>query len=841
LSLFEEKELPLLDPSTLVPALNPIVVVDGAGLEQVNKYLKGLADNVEPGHVATFVHDYEYNVTEGFYRRRARTLQLGDNNVQYIIDFLAFADGDTRRLIHGQGGFRKSGTILRMYTEDETSFEEAPVNRATFEPIVSVIEPVLDSDAFLKIAHSAEAEYVTSKWCLGIRSWNFSDTLISERIWYNGLPVPKKGFYGLADLVGRHFEVKISKDEQTKFDLHSPLTNEQIIYTALDIRLPWALKPLQDHRIRKAGLVYTAKIENDAVPAFGDMHINGLYVNPDKWQIIINDNEAESKKALDELDSHFIPLVGVKELPDPERVAVAHAAFKACDEATSEEKAISAQILQAQIAKDKELKRQLMEKRKGLQEHRINVVKKQAKDYLKSISYLATKKFSDEVAKMQGQAKINYNSTDQVKEALYDSGLGFNEKNLPDMDAKTTLLGFMHMPIIASYVKLKKIEKLLSSYGYRWITPRDVVAKDTSNKKGFVDPDTGRIHPPFRQLGTDTGRPSCSDPNVLNLPKDGRYRATFEARDGYLNVTKDCSGQELRILTEISREPAWVEAFNNEEDVHSISTNDIRPDLWQSGTVHVATMMEVEDKTGKLVMKEIPPCAFFYSPNGKRLKCKCPEHEKTRTKFKAVNFGIAYDKSGYALAIELGIDVDEAQEILDGWKGKYRITQSALEHLRDSAYEKGEARTLGGRRRILTKVSMAQIIKKAEERWGAPVAKWQIDRMKEQLIAAVKREGGNMPIQGSGADMLKLAMGCGFDPEGQPFLWHVLEPMYGSLLENYLYDEFMAETPEQHCNAVGGPKGVGGAISDAIIRAGTQFVTVVPMASEGAIAKSWTK
>ena len=842
---FEKPEnLPLLNPSTLVPALNPIVIVDGAGLNEAKKYFERLANPTTSNpqeHIPTFVHDYEYNVTEGFYRRRARTLQFGDRDVQFIIDFLAFANGDTKKLIHGQGGYRKQGRLLRMYTEDETSYELAEVNHQTFQPIVDVIEPVLNTDAFLKIAHSAEAEYTTSKWCLGIRSWNFFDTLLAERALYNGLPVPKKDFYGLKDLVARYFKQEMSKDAQTTFDLHSPLTEEQIIYAALDVRLPWGLKALQEPRLKKSGLVWTAKIENDAVPAFGDMHLNGLFVNPEKWQTIIDNNQVSLEKALSDLDSHFIPLVGHKELPDPERVAVAHAEFKACDIPSPDEEQINVLIRAVTaLIKDKELKASYKElltvRRKEMQAYRINVLKPQKKEYHKSISYLATKGFADEVAKMEGQAKINYGSHQQVKDALYNSGLGFNEQNLPDLNAKTTLLAFMHMPIIAAYVRFKKFEKQLGTYGYRWITARDVVAEATEKKTGFVDPDTGRIHPPFRQMGTDTGRPSCSDPNVLNLPKEARFRAAFEARDGHLNVTKDCAGQELRILTEISREPAFIEAFNNKEDVHSISTDMIIPTEWRAGTVHEKTVMEIEDKTGKLVMAEIPPCAFFHSPDGKRNKCKCPKHDKTRTKFKAFNFGIVYDKSAYSFAIELGLPQDEIEESLEKWKATFSITQTALEELRDQAYERGEARTLGGRRRILTKVTFEQAEKKAEEKYGkGKFNRYQLNRMMEQLISAVKREGGNMPIQGTGADLMKLAMGCGFDPEGKPYLWHILEPLFQALLENYVYDEFMTESPEEHAEAVGV------AVSDAIIRAGAQFVTVVPMESDGAIAKSWTK
>lgn len=830
--------LPMLNPVALKPSLNPVLVVDGKGLEEVSKFLYNSG-------TIQFVEDYEYNVTEGFYRRRARTLQLGNKDVQYIIDFLAFADGDTRKLIHGQGGFRKSssplhrqGGLLRMYTEDETSFEEAPVNLSTFRPIVDVLEPAMNSDSHLKIAHYADAEYVTALWCLGIRSWNFYDTFLVERLLHNGkIPAHQSDFYGLADLVARYFKLQLDKTAQTTFDLHSPLTTDQVTYCALDIRCPWQLKALQEPEVEKARLVWTAKIENDAMPAFGDMHINGLYVHPPAWQQIIDDNERDLEKAYTDSDQHFVPLVGEKELPDPERVAVAHAAFKLCDVPTSEENEVTAAIKAAKKAKDTAEVDLLTQKRGRLQEERAQR-KAEAKAAHKAVAYLATKGHADEVAKMKGRAKLNFNSADQVKAALYKGPWGFSEKTLPDLNAKTTLLEFMKVPIIAAYVKIKKIEKQLGTYGYRWITPRNQIAVN-SNDSGFVDPDTGRIHPPFSQLGTDTGRPSCRNPNVLNLPKEARFRAAFLAREGYMNITKDCSGQELRILVQISREVVWIEAFLKEEDLHSISTHMVRPKQWEAGTVHVPTEMLVENKKGEKVMTLVPACAYFHSLDGLRRKCKCPEHDKMRTKFKAVNFGIAYDKQAYSLSIELGIPEEEAQAILDGWKATFRTTDLTLIDLRETAYQRGEARSLSGRRRILTRVTMEQARRRANDKYGEKDhSKYTLNRVAESLIAAVKREGGNMPIQGTGADMMKLAMGCGFDPDGKPFLWHILG---NALLENYVYDEFMVETPEEYCDIVGGPGGVGGMISDAIIRAGAQFITVVPMASEGAIAKSWTK
>jgi DNA polymerase I-like protein with 3'-5' exonuclease and polymerase domains len=821
--LFEKPELPLLDHTTLIPALNPILVVDGVGLDKVKKFL------AEPRE---YVHDYETTVEDSFYQRKARTLQLGNRDEQYIIDLLAFADGSEDTLWAAQGGYRREGTQLRKWWEKKTlepddaggfkegtevGFDLVPLNTKTLAPVVNVIQPSMESDAWLKIGYNLEFEYIVSKWCLGIRSWHFWDCFLMERLIHNGaVPAMMKGFWALDDAIGRYFKFQIDKSQQTTFNLKDPLTQEQIVYTALDVRLPWSLKEMQVTKIAQSGQEWTAQIENNAVPAFGDMHLNGMWINPEKWQAVIDANVVELANQLAELDSHFIPLVGRKQLPDPERVAAAHAAFKSWDKPTEEEIEIGVQIKLAQKAKNPELKAELEAKRKEFQEWRKEE-KAAAKEYHKSISYLATKGYADDIAKMDGEAAINYGAWQQVLPTLQNSNLGFTERNLPNLNAKTTLLKFMQMPIIKSYVKYKQVAKQLETYGYRWITPSNVIAKD-SKEFGFVDKDTNRLHSRFRQLGTDTGRPSSTDPNLLNLPRDKRFRAAFESRPGYDMVTKDCSGQELRILCDYSHEPSWIDAFTTGKDVHSISARMFKKLLWDESA--------------------LPDCAFFHD-NFK--KCKCPIHMKVRDRYKAVTLGVIMGKMANSLGVEMGIPTDEAQELINEWFETFRHNKAAIEDNQETAYANGEARTRSNRRRIVRRVSMQDGQEKAKEKFPDGYNSHQLGRVMDGMVGAVKREAGNVYYQGTAADLMKQAMGCGFDPDGNPYLWHILEPEYGALLVNYIYDEFVVETPEAHSEAVGGPSGKGGVLSDGIIRAGAEFVKIVPMDSEGAIAKAWSK
>lgn len=811
-SLVEDRfpDIPHLNPQSLSPSLNPIMVVDGAGLDKLKAYLS---------RVNEYTYDYETNVCDRFFHRRARCLGIGDRNEQYIIDFLPFA-GSKEALIRSQGLYRKSGIV-------------SEVDRLLLEPVVEIIRPSLESNSHLKVGHYLEFEYITSKWCLGIRPWNLFCTFRAERSITNGkIPLHQKDFWGLADLVRRYCHFQISKDEQKGFDLETPLTDKQITYLALDIRLPTALKGGQQAiiqaddakqaKIGKPGLSWSVKIDMNAIPAFGDMHLNGMLVDEGQWKQIIADNERDLRVAVEEMDTHFIPVVGRKVKWDQAEIDRLETVWRAYGEKSPEEEAISLELRSCR--KDKQRTEELKEKRAALES-----LRKEAKDRAKA-EYTAERakgnaKAQADYAKMEGGAAINYNSPIQLLAALHAGPFGLNKVNLKESN-DVAMEKHGDLPVIKAIRKYRSLTKALGTYGYRWITSREEIDKETG-KYGFVDPDTGRIHARFNQFGADTGRPSCTDPNMLNLPQDERYRHAFVSRPGHDMVDKDCSGQELRFLVEYTQEPSWLDAFRRKKDVHSISAEKISKELWkQAANMEEATMLI----DGKL--KKIPPCAYFHND---RAKCACPKHKEMRNRYKALTLGKVMGKTVYSFAQELGLSKEEMQKVLDGWESEFRITESTLEKMRNSSYENKEARTLGGRRRFVTPVSYESAKKAALEKYGDRCDQNKITQTMQSKIAAVKREGGNVCMQGSAADQMLLAMGCGFDPNGKPYLWHILEPIYDAMLLLYVYDEFLVESPEQHSKAIEAE------VEDAIIRSGAEFVKSVPMISEGMVSKRWQK
>ncbi|MEZ4773401.1 MAG: DNA polymerase I [Bacteroidia bacterium] len=215
----------------------------------------------------------------------------------------------------------------------------------------------------------------------------------------------------------------------------------------------------------------------------------------------------------------------------------------------------------------------------------------------------------------------------------------------------------------------------------------------------MINPKTGRVHTTFSQSVAVTGRLSSVNPNLQNIPirtADGReVRKGFIPRsEDYLLLSADYSQVELRIMAAMSQDPNMMEAFVNREDIHR------------------ATAARV----------------FGVSP----------EHvtSEQRSRAKTVNFGIIYGISAFGLSQRMGISRTEAKEIIDAYFSQYSRVQAFMDECVASAQKKGYVETHFGRRRYLTDINS----KNATVRGFA------------------ERNAINSPIQGTAADIIKLAM-----------------------------------------------------------------------------------
>jgi DNA polymerase I len=214
----------------------------------------------------------------------------------------------------------------------------------------------------------------------------------------------------------------------------------------------------------------------------------------------------------------------------------------------------------------------------------------------------------------------------------------------------------------------------------------------------LIHPETGRLHTSFSQTGTATGRLSSSDPNLQNIPirsELGReIRAAFVAEKGKILLSADYSQIELRIMAHFSKDPVLVDAFRNGEDIHARTAQEV----------------------------------FGVGP-----LAQTAEHRRAA---KAINFGIIYGLSPFGLAQQLGIDQKEAAKFINAYFTRYSGVKAYLENVLAETRKTGVAKTLFGRIRPIPEINSPQM----------------------QLRNFAERTALNSPLQGTAADLIKLAM-----------------------------------------------------------------------------------
>jgi DNA polymerase-1 len=214
----------------------------------------------------------------------------------------------------------------------------------------------------------------------------------------------------------------------------------------------------------------------------------------------------------------------------------------------------------------------------------------------------------------------------------------------------------------------------------------------------LINPATGRLHTTFGQTGTATGRLSSANPNLQNIPirtELGRgIRAAFIAEPGHVLLTADYSQIELRLLAHFSRDPLLVEAYRRGDDIHTLTASQVFG---------------------------VPPLMVT------------PDH---RRQAKVVNFGIVYGLSAFGLSQQLGIEPGEAKQFIAAYFEKYKGVRTFIDKTLEEARRDMKVRTLFGRVRPIPDINS----KNANQRGFA------------------ERTAVNTPLQGTAADLIKIAM-----------------------------------------------------------------------------------
>ena len=271
---------------------------------------------------------------------------------------------------------------------------------------------------------------------------------------------------------------------------------------------------------------------------------------------------------------------------------------------------------------------------------------------------------------------INLDSHQQLTQALNRLGIPVPEST---RNWKLQPLAAQY-PIIETLLEYRTVQKALTSYGQNMIE--------------LINPVTKRLHADFRQIGAPTGRFSCTNPNIQQVPHAVEYRRCFSGHPaGRKLIIADYSQIELRILAEFSGDQGFIEAFNSGADLHRV------------------TAAQVFNVSLDQVSKE------------------------QRDFAKRLNFGVVYGIGAQRFALMTGLTVPEAENVLRRYFATYRQLDNYLREAANSAVRERQARTGSGR-----------------------LVHFRYDENDRQQISMTQRNGKNTPIQGTSADILKRAL-----------------------------------------------------------------------------------
>jgi DNA polymerase I len=284
-------------------------------------------------------------------------------------------------------------------------------------------------------------------------------------------------------------------------------------------------------------------------------------------------------------------------------------------------------------------------------------------------------------------------------------------------------------PIIAQMLEHRSLAKLKSTY--------------VDALPALVRKSTNRLHTDFNQTVVATGRLSSSNPNLQNIPIRTEFsrqiRKAFIPQDGWLLVAADYSQIELRILAHLSQEPVLIDAYQNDKDVHRVTAQ---------------LLFEKDEITAE-----------------------------ERRLGKIINFGVIYGMGAQRFSRESGIKADIGKEFIEKYRQKYARVFEYLVGVKKQAIALGYVQTILGRRRYVNFISHS-----LQELRGINPDAIDLDNLKYSYTEAqTLRAAANSPIQGSSADIIKIAM---------IKLQHILQDYQAQLLIQ-VHDELVLEVPPE--------------------------------------------
>lgn len=443
-------------------------------------------------------------------------------------------------------------------------------------------------------------------------------------------------FVSLQSLLFKHLDIVMEKDVREDFIGATIVTQEMYLYAAKDVLNLVDLYESICVELEEKNLTKTADLEMELLPQVAWMELEGVSVNQKLWKEITA-SAIERQKVWEEKlkDTLINPALDKLLVGDADALTV-----------------VDKLKLQVKLKRDRDPMEGITDR--------------------KTVAGIV-------------REWLNLNSPAQFKEILTYSKVYVPSAN------KKELARFKHHEVIRDYLEFKPYSKRINSYG-----------EDFLDK---INPKTGRLHAQFNQLGTVSGRWSCEKPNLQQIPgeneddPEARYRECFEASKDHLLLTVDFNQAELRLLGAVANERAFIDAYNNELDIH------------------VLTASNIYGVEYDIVTKE------------------------QRSRGKSINFAIVYGSTAYGLEYNFGIPQYEGEAHLEAYFAAYPYIAKFIELAGEKIWELGYSITPFGRKRYF---DIPEIFEDGDE--------------KAKIKASVLRRGINTIIQGGSADILKIAL-----------------------------------------------------------------------------------
>jgi DNA polymerase-1 len=566
----------------------------------------------------------------------------------------------------------------------------------------------------------------------GVRLSQVYDTMLAEQVLHAGHDTPK-GFFSLLETAQR-YNLKVNKQQREWFigldtraeEWEGHFPDQQLVYMVQDVDIPYRIAELQRPLLAQQGLERVVQLENQALPALVSMEVHGVLIDRDRWKSILADKQARKE----EIEHELVETLG--------------SAIQKGRE----------QNLQDQKKQREKYKRQRTTEGKRLLEednnhHEVKGKTNWSKNYRTGIK--AWDAMHPERLKPETPSHtINLNAPRQVKEALAYLGIKVESTE------EEVLECYRHEhPIIEKLFHWRKLNHFCQSFG--------------ENILAHIKAD-GRIHASFDQARAVSGRITCREPNLQQIPKqeagvaeEEDVRRCFIAPEGSYILAADLSNIELRILAEISVDPVMLELFAQGKDMHA-------------ETARAMFGLSAEIDTRKHLYNGIV----------------------VRDIAKTINFGLIYGMGVQTLASRIGVSMEEAQKLINGYFATYAGIHKWLRQATAQAMESGYATTLAGRKRHFTLTGQR---------------------------AAIERAARNHPIQGTNADILKRALAL---------LYETLPESVHLLL--CVHDEIVLESPEDQLEVAERT------LKGAMVQACREFLKVVAIPEpEVVVGRAWSK